>query len=221
MDIKIFSFLEIKPKERATLRYPIVVPVKGDIEVRLYVAKGDNELATTTMTVDKEPHFYDLQVTDYKVEYKAGEKDLTEAFNCTLHIKNNDARPLKAVLVSRVGTDDSVYGEFHQGHCATLTATPGEEGDIRPDLWSDLRRIKEQKDLHLVISIYYPTFPIVKLLDITVKPGTIATPNSTTAISTVKAEGSDDDAPCYDLQGRSVTNPTKGVYIVNGRKVVK
>ena len=220
MDIKIFSFLEIKPKERATLRYPIVVPVKGDIEVRLYVAKGDNELATTTMTVDKEPHFYDLQVTDYKVEYKAGEKDLTEAFNCTLHIKNNDARPLKAVLVSRVGTDDSVYGEFHQGHCATLTATPGEEGDIRLDLWSDLRRIKEQKDLHLVISIYYPTFPIVRLLDITVKPGTIATPSST-AISTVKAEVDDAEATYYDLQGRRVTNPTRGVYIVNGRKVVK
>ena len=24
----------------------------------------------------------------------------------------------------------------------------------------------------------------------------------------------------YDLQGRQVTNPTKGIYIVNGRKVV-
>ena len=28
------------------------------------------------------------------------------------------------------------------------------------------------------------------------------------------------DAPCYDLQGRRVKNPTKGVYVVKGRKVI-
>lgn len=34
-----------------------------------------------------------------------------------------------------------------------------------------------------------------------------------------------DDAECsqtiyYDLQGRRVTNPTKGIYIMNGKKVL-
>ena len=27
-------------------------------------------------------------------------------------------------------------------------------------------------------------------------------------------------APCYDLQGRRVTHPAKGIYIINGKKVV-
>jgi hypothetical protein len=29
------------------------------------------------------------------------------------------------------------------------------------------------------------------------------------------------DAPTYDLSGRQVANPIKGVYIIGGKKVVK
>jgi hypothetical protein len=29
------------------------------------------------------------------------------------------------------------------------------------------------------------------------------------------------DNAVYDLQGRRVVNPTKGLYIVNGKKVIK
>ena len=31
----------------------------------------------------------------------------------------------------------------------------------------------------------------------------------------------DDDNTVYDLQGRKVDNPTKGIYIINGKKVVR
>jgi hypothetical protein len=34
-----------------------------------------------------------------------------------------------------------------------------------------------------------------------------------------KAATTNSDAEVYDLQGRQVTNPTKGLYIVNGKKV--
>jgi len=42
----------------------------------------------------------------------------------------------------------------------------------------------------------------------------------TTALTLVKSEERTKNSEVYDLQGRRVTNPTKGVYIVNGRKVV-
>lgn len=48
-------------------------------------------------------------------------------------------------------------------------------------------------------------------------------PNGTTSIENVDAEaiGKQTSTDTYDLQGRSVANATKGIYIVNGKKVVK
>ena len=42
----------------------------------------------------------------------------------------------------------------------------------------------------------------------------------TTGISTVKTDADTKDAAVYDLQGRRVMQPTKGLFIVNGKKVV-
>ena len=42
----------------------------------------------------------------------------------------------------------------------------------------------------------------------------------TTGISTVKTDADTKDAVIYDLQGRRVMQPTKGLFIVNGKKVV-
>ena len=41
-----------------------------------------------------------------------------------------------------------------------------------------------------------------------------------TGIEMPKAETTNSDAEVYDLQGRRVANPTKGLYIVNGKKFV-
>ena len=43
--------------------------------------------------------------------------------------------------------------------------------------------------------------------------------DETTGIEMPTAEDGDADAEVFDLQGRRVTNPTKGLYIVNGKKV--
>ena len=43
--------------------------------------------------------------------------------------------------------------------------------------------------------------------------------SETTGIEMPKAEVVENDAEVYDLQGRRVQNPTKGLYIVNGKKV--
>ena len=43
----------------------------------------------------------------------------------------------------------------------------------------------------------------------------------TTGIETIEnSKHSTEDGVYYDLQGRRVENPTRGVYIVNGKKVV-
>ena len=44
--------------------------------------------------------------------------------------------------------------------------------------------------------------------------------DETTGIEMPTAEGIDADAVVYDLQGRRVSQPTTGLYIVNGKKVV-
>ncbi|MBQ4387642.1 MAG: hypothetical protein II822_08580, partial [Prevotella sp.] len=44
--------------------------------------------------------------------------------------------------------------------------------------------------------------------------------DETTGIEMPTAEVIDADAVVYDLQGRRVAQPTKGLYIVNGKKVI-
>ena len=41
-----------------------------------------------------------------------------------------------------------------------------------------------------------------------------------TGINTVKTDNQDSDNTIYDLMGRKVTNPGRGIYIQNGKKVV-
>jgi hypothetical protein len=41
-----------------------------------------------------------------------------------------------------------------------------------------------------------------------------------TGIENVNAQDSEDDVKTFDLQGRRVATPAKGVYIVNGKKVI-
>jgi hypothetical protein len=45
-------------------------------------------------------------------------------------------------------------------------------------------------------------------------------PTSISEKLTVKSEKFAAATDCYDLQGRRVAQPAKGLYIVNGRKVV-
>ena len=49
---------------------------------------------------------------------------------------------------------------------------------------------------------------------------TFSFPDKTTGISKAKNNATGNDN-CYDLQGRRVNRPQKGVYIVNGKKIIK
>lgn len=46
------------------------------------------------------------------------------------------------------------------------------------------------------------------------------TPDTSSALNIIETDGEAGDAAVYDLLGRSVQNPSKGIYIVNGKKVL-
>ena len=209
--------LEIEPKGKTTLRYGFTVPFQGDIEFRLRRSRTGHLLANTTLTVDKEPHYNDIELTDYKVVYKADEKDMTKAVECTLNIKNNDLRPLFCEIYSRIGNDGSENCNFRSVLPSDIDLMPGESDEVEAYLKHDLKEIEEPTDLHLVVMIYYNNYCFVKLLDLNIKPGTTVTSQGTTGIGNIEAPEAP-DAPFYDLQGRRVSHPRKGVYIRNGKK---
>ena len=45
--------------------------------------------------------------------------------------------------------------------------------------------------------------------------------DNTTGIATTERHAAEADGQCYDLQGRRISQPQKGIYIVNGKKMVK
>ena len=51
--------------------------------------------------------------------------------------------------------------------------------------------------------------------------GAYSTPAAETAIDSVQADKSSASSEAYDLSGRKVRMPAKGVFVVNGKKVVK
>ena len=212
--------LELQPQEKTTLRYPFTVPFQGDIELRLCRTEAGSPLATTILTVDKEPHYYDIELTDYKVVYKADENDMKKAVVCTLSLKNNDTRPLNFRLYSRIGNDGRENGDYNKVLYSSEKLSPGQTKEVKAYLGDDLEAIKEPTDLHLVVMMGYNDFLLVKLLDLNIKPGTTVTQEDATAIGTIDAPDAT-DAPYYDLQGRRVSRPQKGVYIRNGKIIVR
>ena len=62
--------------------------------------------------------------------------------------------------------------------------------------------------------------PHCELICAELTPDYLGTNGKTTGISTVKVQNEEvTNGEYYDLMGRRVTNPTKGLYIVNGKKV--
>ena len=51
-------------------------------------------------------------------------------------------------------------------------------------------------------------------------PVTLSLTSGATAVSKVTGAAAADDGACYSLNGQRVDNPTKGMYIKNGKKVI-
>ena len=86
--------------------------------------------------------------------------------------------------------------------------------------------IQKESTLHLVLKYITPTPVEGQTNEWTFQmPGydvelQVVYDDQTTAIVSIK-DGEVKNVTYYDLQGRRVEKPTKGIYIVNGKKVVK
>jgi hypothetical protein len=84
------------------------------------------------------------------------------------------------------------------------------------------------------IGLYYPSnrgiasglayYPLssVKAQNVSAKSsyGFVFAENTTTGIENIKTNTSIKDNIYYNLSGQAVKNPTKGIYILNGKKVI-
>ena len=78
-------------------------------------------------------------------------------------------------------------------------------------------------DIRVTIrSTYKSNLYLKTLLDITVKYGTVVTPEGVTAVEGIRMMDDNRNTPYYDLQGRQLNGKPakKGIYINQGRKIV-
>ena len=195
---------ELLPGERTTLRYSMTIPCQGDLEINLQDYSTLTTLDHTQVTVKNSPHFYDLQMIDYKIEYLDN-----RTLEAEFYIKNNDTRtwqrPYSIIMLADMeGAETPMKG---------ISYDPIPTGQI-------LQLLPLALD-----GILYPDYAGFFLgdflLDVTVKMGTKVTPQGVTAIDGIRTVDSNLDAPYYDLQGRRLNGkPKQGLYIKNGKKVV-
>ncbi len=206
---------ELYPGESTTFRYPMTVPCQGDIDVELQCFVGVPTHDKTKVTVENKPHFYDLQMVDYTIDYKD-----SKTIDAVFYVKNNDTRlwqdPFSIVMQSNMEGANPSSGSSHdsipQGKTIELTGLC---------LDAVLYQVDEQKDVRVMVYPDYAGFFLGDfLLDVTVKMGTKVTPQGVTAIDGIRTVDSNLDAPYYDLQGRRINGkPSKGLYIKNGKIV--
>lgn len=205
---------ELLPGERTTLRYSMTIPCQGDLEINLQDYSTLTTLDHTQVTVKNSPHFYDLQMIDYKIEYLDN-----RTLEAEFYIKNNDTRtwqrPYSIIMLADMeGAETPMKG---------ISYDPIPTGQILQllplALDGILHKVDVQKDVRIMVYPDYAKFYLGDfLLDVTVKMGTTVTPQGVTAIDTIRTVNCEQDSPYYDLQGRRVNGkPTKGVYIKNGK----
>jgi hypothetical protein len=206
---------QLEKGERVTLRYPMVVPFKGDMEIFLLGLSDKVTLDKTVVNIENDPHLFDLKVVDYKIEYR-DRFDL----DALIYIKNDDTRTWKkpysiSLQSTMVGETGRISGSNYD------TIPPGQTMELNASELDGIFGTSENlNDIRILIGTSYNKFVQgTTLLDVTVKQGTTVTPSGVTGISTIHREPSGNNQ-IYDLQGRRVNGqPARGIYIMNNKKI--
>ena len=206
---------QLEKGERVTLRYPMVVPFKGDMEIFLLGLSDKVTLDKTVVNIENDPHLFDLKVVDYKIEYR-DRFDL----DALIYIKNDDTRTWKkpysiSMQSTMVGETGRISGSNYD------TIPPGQTMELNASELDGIFSTSENlNDIRILIGTSYNKFVQgTTLLDVTVKQGTTVTPSGVTGISTIHREPSGNNQ-IYDLQGRRVNGqPARGIYIMNNKKI--
>lgn len=225
------NYFGVKPSDKmkgkdgkyyTTLYVDFPFQIKGD--VMAYIIEGVNDK-------DASGYYY------AKVKKLAGQGEVVPAQTAVvLECSSTNPADNKLLPVGKEEPKKStnrLCGTFFNSLIANLSVKDGQgtSYDVTPD---NIRAFNiNDKDLNNPIGFYkvkkgVTTVPgnkaFLVLTDAEAQAkGFILTfeDGSTTGIETVEtSKGSIEDGVYYDLQGRRVENPTRGIYIVNGKKVV-
>jgi hypothetical protein len=189
---------------------------------------GSTVTLTTTANMDGWRSFYDA-TKDYKVDA-----------NTTIYVAAV-SETAGSVTLNPVAATAIPHGEAvilkttDAGHSMTLTETTGAETlganvltvtDGTND--ADGYRLGYKNGIGVAFFMYTATKPSAGIVYITkanvntgsTAPEFLTIGGETTGIKSLTPVLSEGEGAVYDLQGRKVAQPTKGLYIVNGRKVV-
>ena len=225
------NYFGVKPSDKmkgkdgkyyTTLYVDFPFQIKGD--VMAYIIEGVNDK-------DASGYYY------AKVRKLAGQGEVVPAQTAVvLECSSTNPADNKLLPVGKEEPKEStnrLCGTFFNSLIANLSVKDGQgtSYDVTPD---NIRAFNiNDKDLNNPIGFYkvkkgVTTVPgnkaFLVLTDAEAQAkGFILTfeDGSTTGIETVEtSKGNIEDGVYYDLQGRRVENPTRGIYIVNGKKVV-
>ena len=225
------NYFGVKPSDKmkgkdgkyyTTLYVDFPFQIKGD--VMAYIIEGVNDK-------DASGYYY------AKVKKLAGQGEIVPAQTAVvLECSSTNPADNKLLPVGKEEPKKStnrLCGTFFNSLIANLSVKDGRgtSYDVTPD---NIRAFNiNDKDLNNPIGFYkvkkgVTTVPgnkaFLVLTDAEAQAkGFILTfeDGSTTGIETVEtSKGNIEDGVYYDLQGRRVENPTRGIYIVNGKKVV-
>ena len=196
----------------ALKRITLVIPAKS------YIARIDADKRQIENAVDGVKLYSVKSVTNTEVEL-TGELSVIAAEMPYLIYNDNDTEVEVSIVVSSEDADNVAYDSEHfKGTLVDKTFTDEDMEEADHYVLSGGSSFVWVKDAGTLAAgkcwVQLPKSPN------NAPALSIVFEGETTGISTVKTTVDTKDAAVYDLQGRRVMQPTKGLFIVNGKKVV-
>ncbi|MBQ8065315.1 MAG: FIVAR domain-containing protein [Prevotella sp.] len=197
----------------ALKRITLVIPAKS------YMARIDADKRQIETAVAGVSLFSVRNVTDSQVELTA-ELNVIAAEMPYLIYNDNDTEVEVSIIVSSNEPDNVAYDSDHfKGTLVDKTFTDEDMEEADHYVLSGGSSFVWVKDAG-VLSAGKCWIELIPTSAAHARRLSIVHEGETTGISTVKTTADTKDAAVYDLQGRRVMQPTKGLFIVNGKKVV-
>ena len=197
----------------ALKRITLVIPAKS------YVARVDADNRQIEVAVDGVSLYSVKSVTDSEVELTA-ELNVIAAEMPYFIYNDNDEEVTVSIVVSSEEADDVLYDSEHfKGTLVdkTFTDEDMQAADHYVLSGQNFVWVKDAGTLaagKCWIEMVPASEAHARRLSIVHEGGT------TTGINAVSSAAANEDGEWYDLSGRRVAQPTKGIYVKNGRKVV-
>ena len=217
--------IELSPGERDTLNFTLTIRSQDNFVV---ILKDFSKFFThdeKNILITNKAKVYDLQLLDYRIEFL--QPNLLT--NCSATIKNNDERdyidPYQlefGVFTNDEDTGENLFNSIIPILSGETVVIDGDKNNLNNFSFYH-EDDSNPGDIRVTIrSTYKSNLYLKTLLDITVKYGTVVTPEGVTAVEGIRMMDDNRNTPYYDLQGRQLNGKPakKGIYINQGRKIV-